>query len=72
MAVQGVGRRELRHFEALQPPPSQVELLFLEAEARAEIIFVFLTGTFDVARFDFDFLACASCVGASPPSQPCP
>ena len=68
MAVQGVGRRELRHFEALQPPPSQVELLFLEVEARAKIIFVIFAGTFDVAEFDFDFLVCASCAGTRTPA----
>ena len=72
MAVQGVGRRELRHFEALQPPPSQVELLFLEAEARAEIFFVFLTGTFDVVEFDFDFLAYTGAARVRARLHPCP
>ena len=37
-------------------PPPQVEQLFLEAEARAEIIFNFAAGAFDVAEFFFDFV----------------
>ena len=61
-------RRELRILPALHPPSPQVELLFLEVEARAKIIFVIFAGTFDVAEFDFDFLVCASCAGACPPA----
>ena len=37
-------------------PPPQVEQLYLEAEARAEIIFNFAAGAFDVAEFFFDFV----------------
>ena len=37
-------------------PPPQVEQLFLEAEARAEVIFIFAAGAFDVAEFFFDFV----------------
>ena len=43
----------LRHSN---PPPPQVEQLYLEAEARAEIIFIFAAGAFDVAEFFFDFV----------------
>ena len=42
----------LRH----SSPPPQVEQLYLEAEARAEIIFNFAAGAFDVAEFFFDFV----------------
>ena len=68
MAVQGVGRRELRHLQALQPPPPQVEQLILEAEVRADIIFVFFPRTFGVAEFDIDFLAYRSCAGTRTPA----
>ena len=37
-------------------PPPQVLQLYLEAEARAEIIFIFAAGAFDVAEFFFDFV----------------
>ena len=42
----------LRH----SSPPPQVLQLYLEAEARAEIIFIFAAGAFDVAEFFFDFV----------------
>ena len=52
-------------------PPPQVLQLYLEAEARAEIIFNFTAGAFDVGEFDFDLLGCAGCSGAcTPVAQP--
>ena len=45
-------------------PPPQVEQLYLESEARAEIIFNFAAGAFDVAEFYFDFVLRAGCKGA--------
>ena len=52
-------------------PPPQVEQLFMESEARAEIIFNFAAGAFDVGEFDFDLLGCAGCSGAcTPVAQP--
>ena len=45
-----------------------MEQLFLEAEARAEIIFIFAAGAFDVAEFYFDFVLRAGCKGARPPA----
>ena len=64
-------RRELRLSPALQPPPPQVEQLFLEAEARAKLIFIFAADIFDVAEFFFDFLWCAGCSGVcKPAAQP--
>ena len=49
-------------------PPPQVLQLYLEAEARAEIIFIFAAGAFDVAEFYFDFVLRAGCKGARPPA----
>ena len=49
-------------------PPPQVEQLYLEAEARAELIFIFAAGAFDVAEFYFDFVLRAGCKGARPPA----
>ena len=67
----GVRRRELRLSPALHPPPPQVEQLFLEAEARAELIFIFAADAFDVAEFVFDFVLRAGCKGArTPAAQP--
>ena len=52
-------------------PPPQVEQLYLEAEARAELIFIFAADAFDVAEFVFDYLGCAGCKGArTPAAQP--
>ena len=42
--------------------------LYLESEARAEIIFIFAAGAFDVAEFYFDFVLRAGCKGARPPA----
>ena len=57
----------LRH----SSPPPQVEQLYLEAQARAEIIFIFAAGAFDVAEFYFDFVLRAGCKGArTPAAQP--
>ena len=48
-----------------------MEQLYLEAEARAEIIFIFAAGAFDVAEFYFDFVLRAGCKGArTPAAQP--
>ena len=52
-------------------PPPQVEQLYLEAEARAEIIFNFAADAFDVAEFFYDFVLRAGCKGArTPAAQP--
>ena len=59
-----VRRRELRLSPALQPPPTQVEQLFLESEARTELIFNFAAHAFDVGDFDFDFVLRACLLAA--------
>ena len=52
-------------------PPPQVEQLYLESEARAEIIFIFAADAFDVAEFFVDFVLRAGCKGAcTPAAQP--
>ena len=45
-----------------------MEQLYLEAEARAELIFIFAADAFDVAEFYFDFVLRAGCKGARPPA----
>ena len=45
--------------------------LSLEAEARAELIFIFAADAFDVGEFVFDFVVRAGCKGArTPAAQP--
>ena len=52
-------------------PPPQVLQLYLEAEARAEIIFNFAADAFDIAEFFYDFVLRAGCKGArTPAAQP--
>ena len=60
--------RELLLLSCTTAPPPQVMQLFLEAEARAELIFIFAADAFDVAEFFFDLVVSAGCKGARPPA----
>ena len=63
--------RELLLLSCTTAPPPQVMQLLLEAEARAELIFIFAADAFDVAEFFFDFVVRAGCSGArTPTAQP--